>query len=698
MNRLDTTKAERYFTQGYIVLLFVGYLFIVFRQLGTLPSILGDEFLYKQQVIEFGSYSSSTVGSFGNFLFDFVYQASSACGPNFYTCVKGINGLFLVMAAVFIFLTALLFLNRWLSALLSLTMLLSPLAGYVGNFMPESMYIGIATGVIYFLLLYFIRGTRPSFYAFSILFGLLLLVKPHGLLLIAPFAVLFLFPIAEKPFLRRLFSFVAAISISFAVRFGVGFLVAGPRSLNIAGDYLGQDSPVNPQNNETDIASTLMRIFETLLSILPNQLLLHSIGFVFVGLVFLAVAFVPREHDALRRSGIVLGIVFLGLVAQTILFTAYVTSNGDDHTFRMLARYYEWLYAPMVVIGIASLARIAEARRTPRVFFASISIVGIVIISVAFLSNYLASQDLKLSDIQFFAGAIANPLNYFLAPIILFIVVVFLLLGKQRYFPTVVIAYSVVFAIFGASSAERGFDFRGTNDSGDLAGQFADDFIGNAAFGEDIWVVSNTNFGASSAAFWIGKPGVQRLVVQRHAVVSNDVLDGPVNWVLAVNDVSFQAPSQVVASGLGFRLHQVGERDIYYPSRESPNSSIEFVDGEKINTFWGHWISGSGATYKSDNDLGGKTLKLRLKILDPNKSEGATLVLDTPMGTSAYDLKPISDGSSVNELELVLPDGEFDNFTLRLRESSTFVVNNQSSFPISEGRLLGLVSLEILQG
>jgi hypothetical protein len=92
------------------------------------PSILGDEFIYATQATVYGPYQESSYGSATSFAFDFLFSATSLCGPSFfYLCGKLLNVGLLFSLALYVFL----FLRRStsnsaISILVSSLILVSP--------------------------------------------------------------------------------------------------------------------------------------------------------------------------------------------------------------------------------------------------------------------------------------------------------------------------------------------------------------------------------------------------------------------------------------------------------------------------------------------------------------------------------------------------------------------------------------------
>lgn len=144
------------------------------------PAILGDEYLYSMNARKALPWDPSPAGDFSNYLFNFVYQTTNLCGPDFYTCTKAINVVFFLGFTTTLFVIASRFMH-WLAALGFMTAAtLSPLSVYTSMFLPESMYFFFIGIVLIFSLRAISDFTWRNWALVGLALGLTSLVKPHA--------------------------------------------------------------------------------------------------------------------------------------------------------------------------------------------------------------------------------------------------------------------------------------------------------------------------------------------------------------------------------------------------------------------------------------------------------------------------------------------------------------------------------------
>lgn len=667
------------------------------------PSILGDEFLYKQQALEYGLYESSANGDFGNYLFNLFFSSVQACGPSFYSCTKLLNVLFLVLGAYFVYLTARLLLSKNLSAFVFVLTIVSPVSAYSSFFMPEMLYFAMGSGFIFYVIRYLLREKPGDVYLAGAFLGLALLTKPHGLLLLPAIVLLAVFGLFVKREMRITLDVFKIFALAFVVRMAGGFLIAGTRSLDLFADYLGDrgEGANRPVQSEST-ASRFEGAVNALAQIFPGQILLHTIGAVFaIGFALIGAMLFLRLSNREESAKDVLLLTFLGSLLATLVFliigfSAWVTAIGDDHSTRLLARYYEWVYPFYLVIGFAGFARLKRENQIPRFLPASLAIFGAVITSV-YVSEWIFTRDLKLSDTQFFGGVVGSAFTYF-APLALVLGLLAITLTASSKIVGVsgLVAISSVVVLSTLQATATNINFRGATNSTDVAGQFANHFIGDAAFGKDILVVGPNRFDISSAAFWIDYPGVQVVPVPVYSAVFDDLVDNRVNWVLALEGATYVGPAEVAVRGVGFTLSKVGDADVFYPSRISPNASINLESSIILTEPWGVWLSKDESDFSSSLSNFTGQLVVTSRVLDPERQSNHALALEFGESTASKQLVAPGDGSQAGQAVFEFENADLSNFTIAVEDAS-LLGELGASFSFQNGKLLGLESIRVIR-
>jgi len=319
-----------------------------------------------------------------SYLYLWVFRLTSQCGSEFLDCARTLNALMLVAALPLIYRILRPYAPAWLAALAALACVAAPVNSYAAYYMPESMYY----------LLFWVLATavlrpyaaRPASYGLiaGALLGLLCLVKMHAVFLAFGFGLFVvgdaLWPGRRERVRPAAIVAVASLAAFLAVRFGLGYLLAGHASLNLVGEFYGGQA----QSNFGHLPAAAM----------AKNLLISSVGHVLaLSLLFapllvpaLPVLLQPRSDEAVERarSAVLFAVVMLAsLVAITVYFTASMGAN--EAIGRLHLRYYNFclpllLLAPLAWRGVGSGP--AALRRT--LWAAALALAAIVVFSGAY--------------------------------------------------------------------------------------------------------------------------------------------------------------------------------------------------------------------------------------------------------------------------------------------------------------------------
>lgn len=574
MSRLDSL------TFG-LLLLFVASVFTFFRTLGHMPQILRDEWVYYTQSIIYGPYEASGLGATSSFFYEFLYSSASVCGNSYYACVKGINWLLFLGLVVGIFFFLAKFAGYLGSSVISSAILLSPFSLYVSVFMPEILFAVLATLSLYFFWRVLFNSSWRVVGVTSFLLALAMNTKGHGIILLASLVLAGVIAFAilrDRTLVGRI---VVLFGGAILLRFILGFVFAGPRSFDILGGYF--DSDIEGSGAGRPSTST---IFETALYVFAGSYL----EYLFSLLVILSLPIVAFSRaNTLSKETLVgwtiiatVGLVFL---ATAFAFAVYVTLNGDDHSSRALARYYEWIFIPMAVYSIYEILRAKSGVSLwPPIAYllASLGIIGLY-----FREGGTFNQADGLFGIT---AAYWNGLLIVWAVFALVVLITAALTksrGSERRFPMIVLSSWSVIMILSGIFTNQGFaDFRGERNSADAAGVFTADLLRNVP-GDQIGIIANNKFDASTAAMAIQKKNltVYESVISFPQIPSVYVEKTP--WLLLIGKVSVEGDHELIITGVDYSVIRQGDRRIHYFNRVSPNSPVSDYIGEYFDYQYG---------------------------------------------------------------------------------------------------------------
>ena len=531
---------------------------VYWRLMPTLPSVMQDELVYMVQ----SRHTDPADARFPNYLFSWLYSSSLFFGTDFYNLVKLLNFLFLAGFGVIIYLLAKKIFGVWLSTAVAVASVAGPASLYGSVFMPEAMYIFFASLSFFLVLRVPISGLRGTwryllFAGFAM--GLTSLVKPHALFLATAFALFFLVSSgwrAQRPSTRLQISgtFIATTLI---VKLIGGLLFAGPSGLTLFGGYgsltglfqrfIGIISQGVSTNTSEAAASADTDVAMSFFELMVQQFGLHfvAIGFLLAPAwyVFFATKFLVRSPVS-ELALLTLAIMMIFISA----FGAYVTASGDDHSDRVLLRYYEFLI-PIVYLGAFHVLK----QKRPEGFIKFLYFGIFSTSSVIVAATRMGELDLKIADSAYLLGIFGNLDQLWLYSAALILVFLFILGGPVKLAEYAVVSVSLATLLTGYSVQQNQLDINSTLVGSDLAGQYVRDQLGEVP-GEEIWVVGSSKTLVEASIFWMDRPGVTYQLYQAGSVLPDSEIPEGKAVIVQILGVYLGADDQRDVTGEDWRI------------------------------------------------------------------------------------------------------------------------------------------------
>jgi 4-amino-4-deoxy-L-arabinose transferase-like glycosyltransferase len=482
--------------------------FVYWRLLPTLPTVMQDELVYMVQ----SRHTDPTDVSFPNYLFSWLYSSTVYVGVDFYWYVKLLNFVFLAGFGSIIFLLARQIFGLWVSILVSLAAVAGPASLYGSIFMPEAMYIFFAALSFYIVLSVPAVKIKESWkwvLASGAAIALASLVKPHALFLTVGFALFFILSSKWRttPLFERFWVAGSFLAASISLKLLGGFILAGSNGVTLFGGYGSVEALIQrflvligvASNTDTSDngSGEVVRIeaTESFLELTMQQFGLHflAMGFLLAPAwyVFFSTKF------SVKSSMAELALLSMGTMMIVIsAFGAYVTVTGDDHTDRVLLRYYEFLI-PIVYLGAYQVLRQKHPDGILKYIFFGVFLLSAVLISangIAGDSSYLLGIFDNLDMRWLYSAALVAAFLFILgAPV------------KLAQYTATTMSLATLFA--GISAQQNQLDINSEPIGSDFAGQFVRDELRDVP-GEEIFVVGSDKQLVEASIFWMDRPGV----------------------------------------------------------------------------------------------------------------------------------------------------------------------------------------------
>jgi phosphoglycerol transferase len=503
---------------------------------------------------------------YSNYLFSLVMGITNSCGDEFYACTKTINSFFFMGTVLLTFLIALRFLAfRW-SVFVASVVALSPIAIPVSYFMPETMYFSMMTLTIWLTLIVSKRESWLFWIVSGLSLGATALVKPHAVFMLPAFVIfafIFAFKKSDSSWLQGIRA-GAAVAVGFLItKFGLGFAFAGTEGLKLFGGYgtpvgaltgaaAASDVVVGTEGIARSGLEVLVTVASThFLAHASAMLLLAGIPLILSLRVSYSVVKTKQPIGDVSSLFVLVALITVSMIGVVALFEAYVTASGDDHSDRLILRYYEFLIPQFILMGLL-LPRFTDSKRLFRIIQGSI----IVAASMFFTIYYPPTFDKQYADASTLPGMGDSQGFFVFVGIFVSCGVIFWIVNPERgnlvigrfIMPTVLIVALVM-------SQNKLIEINGTPAYFDQAGWGTREYLEDVP-GDRIMVIGQTRTEVFTVKFWIDEANIKDLLVVQGSVIS------PVNvsesdYVVTLGDFGMEFPHEVVTEGEGYKLVKI---------------------------------------------------------------------------------------------------------------------------------------------
>lgn len=540
-------------------------IFQFFRLSSALPTVLQDEYVYSVGSKYGGNQEAA---QFGNFLYYELYGLTAQCGPEFYSCAKAFNSFWYLGLLLVLYAFSVRYFGKYFSFILVGVFGLGPFGLYSSLYMPEMMYfffvsLGIVFFVEYWEKFHEEQNLAPLIVAF-VAIGFGSLVKPHAAFLafglFALLAAAFFF-VDKRDRLRKARDAVLAIGSFFFSKLAVGWIIAGSAGLTIFGtSYTGAlvgffsdlfEGGSNEGFDSSESQGTLSDP-ESSQSIMMHMdvFFIHFVVLLVAGVILLGPLVAPLIFQRKILKGdasIVLLSQFLiiGLIAS--LFAAYVTAQGDDHSDRLLFRYFEYLLPFLIILGIRNATR-DDISGWRKYVGAALSLLSII-----FVFTGIQDRQWGIVDSVFLYSVFSTPDSQWIWAAILAVTtyLIFIPTKFRSYGPLVIFSIGVL--VIGQMGINNQLRLNSTKIASDYAGEHVYENFPEVA-GEDILVIGSNRKLVEASMFAIDKPSIDYELLPEGGVIDIDYVVDRYQLVVQTTGVSLSGDGKSTFQGEGFAV------------------------------------------------------------------------------------------------------------------------------------------------
>lgn len=528
------------------------------------PAILGDEYIYSISARKVQPWDPAPVADFSNYLFNLVYQSTNLCGDNFYNCGKLLNLGFFLGFVFTVFLVASKFLPFWAAYGFMAATALSPLSVYVSMFLPESMYFFFIGLVLVATLRAIKNFNYVNWAVVGASIAMASLVKPHAWLSsIAIGLTLVIIGLTNKTlgFKVTILSAAALVSTAAISRLAVGLAVGGPKALGFFGVYLGESvvEQVVSRTGPNDLASEGFSPVDGVIALFGTQLNTHLLsvlalmGIAVVGLIVALIDLIrTRTLKPASGFGLLVFIWLFSMILEIVIFTGWVTGSGDDHTTRVLLRYYDFLFVIVPLAGLAVFAANFQLKVNILLRW-TLTIAVAAMITPAF-SGYFGTLTIQIADAPNLAGLVVNQ-EIFNAAAIVGICAVILFATFPKYVVWSFLALLPVTLVgTGWQIQDQYQGFRGNLSSADKAGRFISDNFTQEEIDRGL-ILANSRFDATNVAIWADSARIKYEMYLPGTQFNSDQANSETSFIAVTGDISVTGEFLSSIEGEGYKIY-----------------------------------------------------------------------------------------------------------------------------------------------
>ncbi len=276
--------------------------------------------------------------------------------------------------------------------------------------------------------------------------------------------------------------------------------------------------------------------------------------FVIGAIVGVVDLFKTKELTRVSSLSLLAVIWLITIVIQIVLFTGWITGAGDDHTTRVLERYYDFMFVIVPLAGLAALT--SKFMSTTKIWVRlPLAVVMLVLITPAF-SGFFGTLTIQIADAPNLAGLVVTQEVFNAAALFSFAsLIVFAFFPK--FTPLVLIGLLPVTMVgTGYQIQDQYQGFRGELNAQDKAGQYLRANLTPEQV-DSTWIAATSRFEATNVAIWADSAAIKYDLFGAASVLDASLVPEGTAYVLVTGDITYSGAVLETIPGEGYTLHRI---------------------------------------------------------------------------------------------------------------------------------------------
>jgi hypothetical protein len=377
------------------------------------------------------------------------------------------------------------------------------------------------------------------------------------------FAFIYAYKKTDANWLRSITAGASVVAGFTVTKFGLGFAFAGTEGLKLFGGY---GTPVGALTGAAAAEDVVVGTdavarsgLEVLVTVASTHLLAHASAMLLLAGIplFLALRVSYSVMKTKQPIGdvsalfVLVALVTVSMVGVVAVFEGYVTASGDDHSDRLILRYYEFLIPQFLVMGLL-LPRFTDSKRLYRIIQGSI----VVAASMFFTIYYPPTFDKQYADASTLPGISDSQGFFVFVGIFVSCAVIFWIVNPERgnlavgrfIMPAVLVLALVM-------SQNKLIEINGTPAYFDQAGWGTRAYLEDVP-GDRIIVIGQKRTEVFTVKFWIDEANIKDLLVVEGSVIASENVSES-DYVVTLGNIGVDFAHEVVTEGEGFKVLKI---------------------------------------------------------------------------------------------------------------------------------------------